>query len=107
MPSELPSVKESLMTETVDLPQLARPVPEVPDDPFAADAGNAVTVAYVNGNMATYSRHPSPVEGVGGVRANHGRILRGGYVAIRHGHEGLVAARNMAVKTFLAEREGD
>lgn len=96
------------MSETLDLPQvLARPVPEVPDDPFAADAGNAVTVAYVNGNMVTYSWHHSLVELIGWDLANHGRILRGGYVAIRHGHEGLVAARNMAVKTFLAERDGD
>lgn len=71
------------------------------------DVGDAVTVAYAHSSTVTYSWHHSMVELVGYDMANHGRILRGGYVALRVGTDGLVEARNTAVKEFLAERGGD
>src|SRR6266508_4044411 len=42
------------------------------------------------------------MELVGYDLANHGRVLRGGWCAMRYGADGLVAARNKAVQQFLA-----
>src|SRR3546814_21193439 len=39
--------------------------------------------------------------------ANHGRIIRGGYIAMRCGTDGLVDCRNKAVAEFLAEGTAD
>lgn len=64
---------------------------------------DAVVVAYVNQNEVTYSWHHSMIELVGYDMAHKGRILQGGYIAIRHGTGGLVEARNRAIKTFLSE----
>lgn len=86
------------MTESV--------APPAPDD-IDSDAGNAVTVAYVNGNEVAYPWHHSMVELIGYDLANHGRLMRGGYVAVRHGTDGLTEARNTAVREFLLERTGD
>jgi hypothetical protein len=73
------------------------------DEPTVDEHGDAVTVAYVHQNDVTYSWHHSMVELVGYDLANHARILRGGYIAMRCGSDGLVEARNKAVRTFLAD----
>lgn len=69
--------------------------------------GDPVVLAYVHGNNVTYSWHHSMIELVGWDLANHGRVLRGGYIAMRYGTDGLVEARNKAVTTFLDERMAD
>lgn len=77
------------------------------DPDTGEDLGDSVTVAYINSNMVCYSWHHSMVEMIGWDLANKARIMRGGYVAIRHGTDGLVEARNRAIQEFLAERQGD
>lgn len=62
----------------------------------------AVTVAYVHDNRQAHSWQRSLMELVGYDLANHGRVLRGGWCAMRYGADGLVAARNKAVQQFLA-----
>lgn len=74
------------------------------DEPTPAEA---VVVAYVNGNQVTYSWHHSMIELIGHDMANGARVLRGGYIAMRHGTGGLVEARNKAVQTFLTEGKAD
>jgi hypothetical protein len=74
-----------------------------PDD----DPATAVTVAYAHATEVAYSWHHSMVELIGYDMANHGRVVRGGYVAIRCGTNGLVEARNMAVREFLADDRAD
>lgn len=71
-----------------------------------ADPG-AVTVAYVHSNEVAHSWHRSLIELVGHDLANEGRVLRGGWLAMRCGTDGLPAARNETVKTFLADRDAD
>ena len=68
---------------------------------------DAVTVAYVHANTATISWHHSIIEMLAHDMANEGRIMRGGWVAIHAGTDGLVESRNMAVKTFLAEKKAE
>jgi len=67
----------------------------------------AVTVAYVHANQAAYSWHHSMVELIGHDLANHGRILVGGYIAMRAGTDGLTQARNKAVREFLDDSKAD
>lgn len=71
------------------------------------DASQAVTVAYVHQNNVTYSWHHSMMEMVGWDLSNHGRIMAGGYIAMRCGSDGLVQARNQAVRHFLDDRPAD
>lgn len=70
----------------------------VPPDHEPADA---VTVAYLHQNDVTYSWHHSMVGLIGYDMANAGRVLSGGYIAMRCGTDGLVEARNKAVRHFL------
>jgi hypothetical protein len=70
-------------------------------------AAGAVTVAYVHGNEVTYSWHHSMVEMVGYDMAKEGRIIRGGYIAMRYGASGLVEARNKTAAEFLASADAD
>lgn len=70
-------------------------------------SGGAVTVAYVHGNEVAYSWHHCMVEMVGWDMAHEGRVVRGGYIAMRCGASGLVEARNQAVGEFLASRDAD
>lgn len=65
------------------------------------DQGPAVTLAYVNQNNVAYAWHHSMVELIGWDLANACRVMRGGYVAIRYGTDGLPDARNKAVEEFL------
>ena len=67
----------------------------------------AVVVAYVHSNNITYSWHHSMIELIGWDLANHGRVVRGGYLAMRYGTDGIVTARNKAVKDFLSEKRAD
>jgi hypothetical protein len=69
--------------------------------------GDAVTVAYVHSNSVSYSWHHSMVEMVGYDMTRQGRIIRGGYIAMRCGAAGLVEARNKTVTEFLASRDAD
>jgi hypothetical protein len=64
---------------------------------------DAVVVAYVNSNTVTYSWHHSMIELIGHDMGNKGRVLQGGYIAIRHGTGGLVEARNKAITNFLTD----
>jgi hypothetical protein len=66
-----------------------------------------VTVAYVHQNEVTYSWHHSMIEMVGWDLANHGRVMAGGYIAMRCGSDGLVEARNKAVRHFLEDQPAD
>lgn len=71
------------------------------------DRATAVTVAYVHQNQVAYSWHHSMVELVGYDMANDCRVLRGGYIGMRYGSDGLVQARNQAVTHFLADQNAD
>jgi glycosyltransferase involved in cell wall biosynthesis len=67
----------------------------------------AVVVAYVHQNEVAYSWHHSMTELLGWDWANHGRVLRGGYIGMRFGSDGLVQARNKAVQHFLADGKAE
>ena len=67
----------------------------------------AVTVAYVCGDTVQYSWHRSLFDLVAYDGAHHGRVAAGGFVGMRCGTNGLVEARNTAVKTFLEEDRAD
>jgi hypothetical protein len=67
----------------------------------------AVVVAYVYGQTIAYSWHHSMIELVGWDLAHHGRIIRGGYIAVRYGTDGITYARNKAVKDFLEEKNAE
>lgn len=71
------------------------------------DRSQAVTVAYVHSNQVAYSWYHSMNGLVGYDMANHGRILVGGYIALRCGADGLVQARNKVARTFLHEANAD
>lgn len=83
------------MTQTTDAP--ADAAAEAPDP------AGAVALAYIHSERVSYSWHFSIVEMLGYDMANSGRILRGGFVGIHCGTDGLVDSRNMAVKQFLDE----
>jgi hypothetical protein len=67
----------------------------------------AVTVAYVHENDVTYSWHHSLIELIAYDMAAEGRLIRGGWIAIRCGTDELSSARNKAVRTFLDERDAE
>lgn len=73
----------------------------------AEPQGPAVTVAYVHSNDVAYSWHHSMVEMIGYDIAREGRIMRGGYIAMRCGAAGLVEARNKTVTEFLASKDAE
>lgn len=66
-----------------------------------------MTVAYAHPHEVAYSWHRSMVEMVGWDIAHHGRVVRGGYIAIKCGTDGLVEARNQAVRDFLKENQAE
>jgi hypothetical protein len=82
------------------------PCPQ-PRDAAAPDMAGAVALAYVHSNEVAYSWHHSLIELMGWDFVNHGRIVRGGFVAIRYGTDGLVEARNKAVAIFLHEKQAE
>lgn len=72
-----------------------------------AQAPAAVVVAYVHSNDVSYSWYHSMIEMVGWDMAHDMRVLRGGYIAMRCGTDGLPEARNRAVKEFLVEKQAE
>ena len=87
----------------LDIRRIAEPEP----DEDRPDPAQSVTVAYVHQNEVTYSWHHSMIEMVGWDLVNHGRIMAGGYIAMRCGSDGLVQARNKAVQHFLEDKPAD
>lgn len=71
------------------------------------DRAGAVCVAHVHADDVSYSWHHSMIELIGWDLANHGRVLAGGQISMRCGTDGLVEARNMAVRQFLDEAKAD
>ncbi len=67
----------------------------------------AVVVAYVHDKQVTYSWHHSMIELVGWDLTHEARVMRGGYVSMKCGTDGLTDARNKAVKLFLEEDRAD
>ena len=78
------------------------PIEGFPDGP-----AGAVAVAYCHGDDVAFSWHHSLVEMIGWDMANSARVLRGGWIAIRTGTDGLVEARNKAVRIFLEENPAE
>jgi hypothetical protein len=70
-------------------------------------ADGAVVVAYVHSRDVTYSWHHSMTELIGWDLANQHRVMRGGYIAMKCGTDGLADARNKTVKIFLEERRAE
>jgi hypothetical protein len=66
-----------------------------------------VTVAYLHSDEVAHSWHQSLMEMVAWDFAHHGRILRGGWLAMSCGTGGLVEARNQVARQFLGERDAD
>ena len=73
----------------------------------AEETADAVTVAFVHSSDVAYSWHHSLMQLVGHDFANHARILRGGWIAMRCGAAGLVEARNNTVTEFLTGQNAD
>lgn len=67
----------------------------------------SVAIAYVHRDDVAYSWHHSMTQLMDHDLANNVRIWSGGYVTVRCGTGDLAAARNRAVKDFLAEARAD
>lgn len=66
----------------------------------AVEAGS-VLLGYVHGNQVTHSWHLSLLDLVKWDASHEGRIMRGGFMAMRHGTGGIVQARNDVALQFL------
>jgi len=86
------------MTAAVNEPVRNMPA-DIPADP--------VVIAYVHHRDVAYSWHHSMIELLGYDLANHGRIMAGGYLAMKCNPErdAIVDARNKAVRLFLTEHD--
>lgn len=71
------------------------------------DRSGAVTVAYVYDDQCTMSWHHSMTGLYFYDFGANARVMRGGYIAMHYGTDGLTQARNQGVKTFLEERDAD
>jgi len=67
----------------------------------------AVTAAYVHDTQVAYSWHASFLGLIQHDLANHQRIIRGGFMGVRYGTGGIVEARNMVARRFLADTRAD
>lgn len=67
----------------------------------------SVTVAYVHANEVAHSWHLSLLDLVGWDLSHHQRVMRGGWMGMRCGTDGLPQARNQAVAKFLSEKDAD
>jgi hypothetical protein len=67
----------------------------------------SVCVAYVHSNEVAHSWHRSLLDLVGWDLSREGHVLRGGWLAVRYGTDGLPGARNEAVKQFLGDRDAE
>jgi GT2 family glycosyltransferase len=63
--------------------------------------GDTVTLAYVHDSEVAHSWHDSIVNLLMLDVANEQRIMRGGYIAMRYGTGGIIAARNQVAERFL------
>lgn len=70
-------------------------------------AAGAVAVAYVHQDNVGFAWHHSMVELLGYDMFAEARILRGGWIAVAGGTDGLAEARNMAARIFLDERTAE
>lgn len=77
--------------------------PDLKADPRAG----AVTLAYAHDVEVSHSWHESIVGLIAHDLSNEGRLLRGGWIAMRCGTDGLVAARNKTVEQFLGDERAD
>jgi len=68
---------------------------------------DAVVIAYVHNKDVAYSWHHSMIEMVGWDLTHEGRIMAGGYIAMKCSTNGLVDARNKTIKLFLKEHQAD
>lgn len=96
----MPLTEEALVGAELSTPATAR-------SEQTTDQGPAVTVAYVHSAEVAASWHHSLIELLAYDLAGAARVMRGGWVAIRAGTDGLVESRNLAVTTFLADRASD
>jgi hypothetical protein len=71
-----------------------------------ADA-DAVSIAYVHPHDVSYAWHKSMIDLLGYDLANHQRVMRAAYIAVRCSTGGLVEARNEAVRMFLEDGRAD
>lgn len=76
--------------------------PKVSGGPAEPDA---VVIAYAHDSKVSYSWHHSIIELVAFDVAHAGRVMRGGWLAMKCGTNGLTEARNMAVEQFLEENQ--
>lgn len=69
---------------------------------------DAVTIAYVHPNEIAHSWHQSLMALIGYDLGAHGRVARGGWLAVRcYGADGIPGARNLAIKQFLSEKDAE
>ncbi|WP_344248301.1 hypothetical protein, partial [Actinocorallia libanotica] len=61
-----------------------------------------VKLTWVHSEQVAHSWHMSMMDLIGWDLAHHQRIVTAGFLAMRYGSGGLVAARNKAVDAFLA-----
>lgn len=69
------------------------------------NAADAVTMAYVHQSRDSHSWQHSVMELIGFDAAHEGRLMRGGYVSMRGGTDGLSDARNKGVVEFLTDEQ--
>jgi len=75
-------------------------------DPRGPGTG-AVLVAYIHDEDVSHSWHMSLMEMVAHDLGNAGRVMSGGWIAVRYGTDGLAEARNKVVRSFLDERDAE
>ena len=67
----------------------------------------AVTIAYVHDKEVAHSWHRSVTDLLLNDISTTGRVMRGGFIAVRYSTGGIVAARNSAVDSFMTQRDSD
>ena len=72
-----------------------------------AQPAPAVTLDYVHDKEVAHSWHRSITEMMLADLAGPGRIMRGGFVAIRYSTGGIIKARNQAAAAFLADPKNE
>lgn len=70
-------------------------------------SADAATVAYVHGTEVAHSFHRSLTDMLLFDLGKHGRLMRGGFIAVRYSTGGIVKARNEAVHMFLDAKDSD
>ena len=73
----------------------------------AAVDGGSVLLGYVHGNEVAHSWHLSLLDLVKWDASHEGRVMRGGFMAMRHGTGGIVQARNDVALQFLQRSDAE